>query len=266
VTIRTWDDIFMSESAAVWHELGWTEQWKGAEAADEAALTYLEAYLIGVLDEGWFAIGDPDVVFGYTTYMKGALVWRLMEHLAGREELKGVIQQYLNDADGISDNDTFFSLLAGLNNPDLSMFREEWVDRAGLPSYRWGWTFVDNGDQLTLAVRLLQDPNDYYLTPIDVEVSYTDGTSETFTLRPDSSDYTFITCLEGKQPVTAELDPHGWVPRLSVTTVNVDADLSEECGGHSGGCKLESNPIRHSTLPLMPLLGLGILAWRRRQR
>lgn len=238
VTIRTWDDVFLSESIATWHELLWTEEEKGLDTADFLAYTYLEAYLIGTASEGLFPLSDPNEVFGYTVYMKGAVVWRLLEHLLGRDALIALLGEYLADPDGVSDLNDFYALLDATGNPDVAMFRKEWIDRAGLPDYRFGWTTGPSADKYGVALRLTQQPGPLYKTPIDVWLEFADGTTQTVTVRPQSDDHTELVCVK-EPPVDVQLDPRRMVPRqVDGDAVTVSSSVDYACEEEPVGCRM----------------------------
>lgn len=269
VTIRTWNDIFLSESAAVWHEILWTEQAEGLEVADTMAKTNLDAYRVGMASEGVFPISQPTELFGYTVYFKGSVVWRLLEHLMGRDTLAAELRGYLQDGngqagDGVADLNDFFSRPIFSNTPALQNFRAEWIDRAGLPSYRFGWSAEPGTNGTSLLIRLSQEREPYYFTPIDVEVQYADGTAETLTLTPSSSDFVLEQCLT-QTPTAVLLDPRYLVPRGQEGTLNVGA--STVCDEGSGSCSSSRvlSAVNHrAAMPLL-LVGLvGILLRRRR--
>ena len=263
VTIRNWDQIWLSEGAAAWHELLWVEESEGVEAADAQAAVYIDAYRVGMPSEGVFPISDPEVVFGYTTYMKGPTVWRLLEHLAGRQELLGVIHQYLNDGDGVGDLDDFFTLLEQL--PGLGYFREEWIDRAGLPSYEFGWAAGPSADQIGVALQLKQDRNLWYHTDVDVTLRFDDGSEQAVLLSPDSADYVKTVCTT-RAPVEVVFDPRRMIPAApadSLAVVTADPAMACDDGGEPTGCG-----ARYPGGGFTSLLGLvGVwLPLRRRQR
>ncbi len=262
VTIRTWDDIFLSEGIATWHELLWIEETSGPDAADLMALTYLEAYRIGVLEEGLFPLSDPDVVFGYTTYMKGAVVWRLLEHLLGRDALIELLRTYLADPDGIADLADFESLLDATGNPDVAMFQEEWLDRPGIAAYRFGWRAGPSEDGIGVALRLTQEPGPLYTTPIDVELAFEDGHVETHTLHPSSADHLELLCLD-TAPVDVRLDPHYFVPREAEGTVVVDTAPDGACQPEPQGCEGTAEGRFAAFGPVLAVLSW--LPWRRRR-
>lgn len=271
VTIRTWNDIFLSESLAVWHELLWTEQQEGLAAADVMAKTNLDAYRVGMSSEGVFPISEPTELFGYTVYFKGSLVWRLLEHLMGREALLAELKGYLQDGDGIADLADFFARPVFGTNPVLQNFRAEWVDRAGLPGYRFGWKATEGTNGTSVAFRLAQEREPYYTTPLDVRLTYADGTQENLTLTPTSNDHVVEVCL-AQMPTEVVLDPRYLVPRGQEGSVT--APSSSLCDEDAPSCSAQVKRL----LPeggegvgwpsVLPVVGLGVLSmgWRRRAR
>lgn len=266
VTIRSWNDIFMSESVAAFHELLWTEERDGIEAADQLAQLYLASYLSSIPDEGSFPLSSPEVLFGYTVYVKGPLLLRMLEHWMGREALKGVLRQYLTGAGGVSDLDTFLDLLEATGLPSVQPFRSQWIERGGLPDYRFGWKTGPSGSGYGLALSL-QQPSVLYTTPIDVEIQFADGSTQTETLQPDGPDSLKTLCVS-TEPVAVTLDPRYLVPRGQTGTVQftgaVDG-ICEEPQGCSAMRSLDRLPPRHPATGVL-LLPLALLGLRHRRR
>lgn len=259
VTIRTWNDIFLSESIAVWHEILWTEQSQGLAAADTMAMTNLEGYRVGMASEGVFPLSAPKVLFGYTVYFKGSVVWRLLEHLLGRDMLLTELNSYLKDSDGIADLNDFLSRPVFSSNPNVANFRAEWIDRGGLPGYQFGWKASTGTNGTSVSLRLTQDRDPVYTTPIDVQVQYGDGTTETVTLHPSSADHVEEICF-ANAPTAATLDPRKMVPRGQEGSVN--APSSTICDEGSPSCSGRFTP----SLAAMPVLLSGVLGLFIRRR
>lgn len=267
VTIRDWNNIFMSESVAAFHELLWTEEREGVEAADQLAQLYLASYLSAIPEEGSFPLSSPEVLFGYTVYVKGPLLLRMLEHWVGREVLEGVLRQYLAAPGGVSDLDAFLSLLEATGLSAAQSFRSQWIERGGLPDYRFGWKTGVSGTGYGLALNL-QQSNALYTTPIDVVIEYADGSTQTEILQPDSQDFVKNLCLSA-EPVAVSLDPRYLVPRGQTGTVQftgaVDG-ICEEPQGCSAMLSREGLPVGGRAMGglLLPLAVLGIRLRRRR--
>ena len=102
-----------------------------ATRGDEALVAHLagiaEAYRRGRAAEGDFPLSDPDVIFGYTTYLEGALVFHALRWELGDDVFADTIDTYLeryhHEVAGIAD---FRAIAEEVSGRDLSRFFAEW--------------------------------------------------------------------------------------------------------------------------------------------
>jgi len=157
VTIASWDDIWLSEGMAAYHEVLWEEHKGGPEALQETAYSYGLAYRsIADLLEGYFPIYAPLQYFGYTVYKKGAHVWHSLRGILGDAGFQAMLTDYLALYSGsVAATEDLIPLIDA--QPSAAMpgaqFIDEWIMQAGFPIYRVEWRprWDGTGAEVTLS-------------------------------------------------------------------------------------------------------------------
>ncbi|MBM4373120.1 MAG: M1 family metallopeptidase, partial [Deltaproteobacteria bacterium] len=96
VTVASWDDVWLSEGMATYHEALYHEHVHGpgtlADYMESLAISYRT---LAEMSEGQFPLSAPEVLFGVTTYRKGALVLHALSYLMGRDVFDVFLSDYL---------------------------------------------------------------------------------------------------------------------------------------------------------------------------
>ena len=214
VTIATWDDVWLSEGMATYHEALYHEHLHGAgtiaEYTDSLGISYRA---VAEMAEGYFPLSKPKSLWGVTTYRKGALVLHTLSYLMGRD----VFDQFLNDyleafSWGSATTEDFRLAAESASGLDLSPFFDEWVHGLGYPQLGLAWRHTPDTDVLEVAVEQLQ-PEDWPLflsVPIEVEIAGQDG--ETQREMMNLTDRLTVAEFDvSSVPGSINLDPNGWL-------------------------------------------------------
>jgi aminopeptidase N len=180
VTMRHWDDAWLSEGFAVFMEALFTERAHGAAAgamerrdAHEATIAADRRNRRPLVYGRWVA--DPaEVYFSGHIYPRGASVLHMLRRMLGDSTLRAGFHRYLraHPYQSVTSADLRRALeeSSGL---DLSRFFAQWVYGAGVPAFRVSWAFDSARNEVALTAVQVQ-PRDtltgLFHADVDVEV------------------------------------------------------------------------------------------------
>ena len=142
VTCAAWEEIWLNEGFASYSEALWIEATEGQDALwDYVWLDQRDSYLNWIEWEGEFALYDPDYMWGGTVYDKGSFVLHMLRFVLGDEAFFDGLGRYADSHGGdVATTEDLRAAMEAAWGADLSWFFDEWVYRAGDPSYRVGIT------------------------------------------------------------------------------------------------------------------------------
>ena len=167
--------------------------------------------------------------YGTASYSKGNIFLSQLEYVIGKENVANGLKKYFNDFSfkHPTPNDIKRSMekTAGI---DLGWYLNEWTQTTHTIDY--GVKSVDN-KTITLE-RIGQMP-----MPMDVEVTYTDGTSESFNIP--------LEMMRGAKPISATiLKDWGWAnPTYSFTVSKTVKSVTIDKSGLMADINLENNVL-----------------------
>lgn len=218
VTTATWEDLWLSEGLATYHEALY---YAHTHAEDPDALAdYTRSLATGYksvasLGEGIFPVYDPQILFGVTTYRKGALVFHMLRYLVGDDTfdaiLRGWLERYRFQAATTAQFQALAQEVAGQNLED---FFAQWVYGAGYPDYRLSWRLAQPG-QIEVLLRQVQDEGGPFTLPVQLRVRG-QGQEALLTLEVQGPRAQATFALDFV-PEQVSLDPHGWLLKDSRT-------------------------------------------------
>jgi aminopeptidase N len=254
VTEADWNDVWLSEGFGTYSEAIWAEHY-GADAydqymVDEIMIPYLQSGEI-------YPMGDPDDLWSYTTYQKGASVLHMLRHVIGDTAFFDGLAGYLDHHEfalaTTTDLQEHMDLASG---QDLSWFFDEWVYGYGYPIYDFGWNFQQSGSNwdVTITVDQVQWTGTFFTMPLEFGIDGPGG-SELVTMWNDVQGDTQIFTV-GFEPAIVRLDPGHYV--LSTSLLGVEDQPSPPPGG-VGVMRVWPNPCTGSASLLWPgLEGSGL--------
>lgn len=185
VTMRHWDDAWLSEGFAVFMTALFTERAHGM-AAGAMARRDAHEEAIGAdrrnrrpLVYGRWAADPAEVYFSGHIYPRGASVLQMLRRLLGDSTLRAGIHRYLraHPYQSVTSADLRRALEES-SGIDLSRFFAQWVYGAGVPAFRVSWAFDSIRNEVALTAVQVQ-PRDsltgLFHADVDVEVHTDSG-------------------------------------------------------------------------------------------
>jgi len=158
-------------------------------------------------------ISDPDIVYGYIVYNKGAWVLHMLRHVVGDENFWKGLQEYRSRFDYSSatteDLQAAFEQVFGAS---LDWFFHQWVYEPNYPHYRYGWSQekLETGDfQITVFVDQIQTDAPLFRMPVDLYFA-TAGSETTCVRTVDSTSHTFEFIFQDSVEAM-QLDKDSWI-------------------------------------------------------
>ncbi len=210
VTTATWEDLWLSEGLATYHEALYYEHLNGPQGLRSYARSLATGYkAVARQGEGNFPVYDPDVLFGVTTYRKGAMVFHQLRYLVGDETFDLILNTYLtrHRFEAVTTAD-FQAVAEDVSSLDLEDFFAQWVYGAGLPDYRWSWSVTEDG-QVALRLRQLQEEGPFTSLPVEFALR-ADEQEHRVKVWPEDED-TVVRVDVAFVPTSVGFDPDSWL-------------------------------------------------------
>ena len=141
------------------------------------------------------------------SYEKGAWVLHMLRKKLGDETFwKGIRAYYEKFKFSNASTNDFKNVMKEVSGQNLDNFFTQWLQKGGHPVLKTSWLYYQN--KLRLLIDQTQENN--FQFPLDVEIIYTDGTSEikTIEISKIAIPYEFETKGEVKD---VKLDPNTWL-------------------------------------------------------
>lgn len=210
VTVADWRDVWLSEGFATWHEAFYFG-WRFGEAAYTTYMEGLESQYFGSGETS--AIYDPDPMWGFTSYEKGACVLHMLRHVVGDSVFFDALREHwYAHAYGNHVTADLQATLEAAAGEDLDWFFDEWIYAPGALRLDWSWwssPLAGGGHAVTIAFDQTQAVGPVYRMPLDLRVVTASGdTTVTGLLDADPDWFQFVIA---EAPVDVVLDPGSWV-------------------------------------------------------
>ncbi len=177
VTCAEWEEIWLNEGFASYTETLWYEHLFGEKGLQEYLAYQREAYLGWRENEGLFPLYDPDYMWGGTVYEKGALVLHMLRFVLGGEAFFEGLRHYAElHAHDVATSLDLQQAMEDIYGAELGWFFDQWVYRAGEPSYQVGLTQTDLGPEgWQVDVHVRQTADDLWTMPVEWTLLLQDG-------------------------------------------------------------------------------------------
>ena len=247
VTTKDWANIWLNEAFATYFEAMYTEHAKGSDEFIYELYQNLRSYLNEYSNRYARPIvtrlyRDPEEMFDRHTYEKGSLVLHTLRNLLGDETFRRGINLYLTrHAYGNADTEDLRKTLEEASGQPLDWFFTQFVYSAGHPVIKYSWSYDPSIRMIRLSISQTQGEDSYpiYRLPLELEIGYSSGRTETFRFELNERDATlYIPASEKPQYVC--LDPQF---KVGVKAVNADKGVEEaltELGSGNLPCRLEA--------------------------
>ncbi|MEI6059857.1 MAG: M1 family aminopeptidase [Bacteroidota bacterium] len=194
VTCATWADIFLNEGFATWSEAHWTENQHGYAAYKNEVQGNANTYFAGnpqwaISSPAW-AVTTPgvDVLFNYAiTYMKGSCVMHMLRYTLVDDVFFPALKAYATDTANFKYKsatiEDFKNKMSAESGQNLDWFFDEWIYKPNHPIYSNVYGFYPENDgkwQVLFTARQEDQPFlPYFQMPIELRISFTNGTDST---------------------------------------------------------------------------------------
>jgi aminopeptidase N len=259
ITCATWADIFLNEGFATWAEAHWTEKQYGYAQYKNEMLTNASAYFNSnphwAISQASWAVTTPpvNVLFNYAiTYMKGSCVMHMLRYTLGDEVFFKALKAYATDRVNFKYKsatiEDFKNKMEMESGRELDWFFDQWVYKPDHPIYHnsYGIYSMPGGkwSVLFIANQEAQASLPYFQMPLELKISFTDGTDTTVkvfnSLNGQNFSFEFT-----KVPKLLVFDPNNNILlRSSTLTTGIDEGLSD---GEGIELKSSPNPMSEQT-------------------
>lgn len=220
VTCASWTDIWLNEGFASYSEALYAE-WAGYDGKPAGFEAYQDYMFSQYYNEaGTIFIADTSSVsniFDRIVYDKGSWVLHMLRHILGDDIFFDVLKSYVSDIRwqyGSVRTEDFKTVCEEKSGLNLSAFFEQWLYYPYFPKYKYNWSSASSETSgYTLALQINQEQNTtVYTMPIDVLVTFQDGSDTTIVVHNDAWQQAYSFELS-KEPMNVQLDPQHWILR-----------------------------------------------------
>ncbi|MDD5530046.1 MAG: M1 family aminopeptidase [bacterium] len=215
-------DIWLNEGFATYSEALYSNHWQsGLSYKNYMKLQIMDTFLV----QENSPLGHPFSIYAPsdnclwtpTTYEKGASVLHMLRHITGDSLFFAILKNYYATYKyKTASTADFQNIVEGMYGKDLDWFFDEWIYKAGHPSYEYAFWYdslaVDSFN-LHILVKQVQSHNynvPSFKMPIDIKVNNLTGDTVSLVIE-DSLDSQKFNLLLNIKPVNISFDPDNWI-------------------------------------------------------
>ncbi|MEZ4977954.1 MAG: M1 family aminopeptidase [Chitinophagales bacterium] len=231
VTCSTWGHIWVNEGFASYSEYLFEESISPNSAQNDMLAVHNNVMSapggsVYVVDQS-----DENLIFSSRlSYNKGSALVHMIRHWVNNDALFfDGMQAYQNTfANGTASAEDFMNTMALVSGVDFGEFLNDWYYGEGYPTISLEYNETSAG----LVVQLSQEssvPNitDFYESYLELNVSFTDNTVETFRVRNSFNNQQFL-LNTWKEVSSITLDPNNWVlNKTGSITKNLNLEFTQ---------------------------------------
>jgi aminopeptidase N len=139
-------------------------------------------------------VTDPDEVYGYIVYNKGAWVIHMLRHVVGEEKFWAALNEYFNrhKYDSATTED-FLDACETVTGDSLDWFFHQWVYEPNYPTYAYGWQreLMTGGYVYKLFIDQVQTNAPLFKMPVDLTL-VSENSDTTITVMVEDSSQSYI--------------------------------------------------------------------------
>lgn len=163
------------------------------------------------------------------TYAKAAWVMHMLRHVVGDENFFEGIKEYGDRYRFKSAvTEQFQEVMEDVSGLDLNYFFQRWIYGELYPIYKV--VYSQNNENLLIKLNQTQN-SEVFEMPIDLRISYSDGTTTETVIHNTSKEEYFEIPIGSKIVTQIEIDPDNWILRkiesISLDTLNSDVVVEE---------------------------------------
>lgn len=209
ITMEHFDHLWLNEGFATYSEALWDEHYSGKQAYHNRINGWTTTDLYPLVGP------DADRFLGSLVYRKGAWVLHMLRRVIGDEDFFQAVRNYVAHPDLRYGNALSIDLqreFESQSGQDLNWFFDQWLYRAGRPSYQWAWaTYVEGASHyVDLQVNQVQS-GEAYLMPLEFEVTGIGGETRLVSFFNNQKSQSVSIDVGSLQPSQVHFDPENWV-------------------------------------------------------
>lgn len=229
VTCRTFDHLWLNEGFATWCEALYYED----EGGIDAYHAYVRAWTVS--DTVPLVNPNADNFAGSVAYRRGGMMLHMLRNVVGKEELIGAMRLYLErHRGGTVLTEDFQQALEDHTGEDLDYFFNQWVYQPGRPSYNWGYSTRQEGNEYIVTLDISQTQTSpmptVYTMPIDIRVSDLNGNASTHRVLNNARTQRLEVRTGTFEPFFVDLDPDIWIYRNATSNAAVTPNVRVQNG------------------------------------
>jgi len=139
------------------------------------------------------------------SYQKGAWVLHMLKNKVGEESFwKGIKTYYDFYKFKNASTNNFKHVMAQVSGKNLDVFFTQWLEKTGQPKIKTTW--IHGGSKLRIIVEQLQE--NAFQFPLDLELVYSDGSSEIKTIEVTTKKEPFVVLTKDLDVKEINYDPN----------------------------------------------------------
>ncbi len=159
---------------------------------------------------------DPDEIFDFHTYEKGATVLNALRGMLGDDVFFSGIRNYVSKhRNSVVETFDFREAMEEASGVDLEQFFDDWIYSPGFPEYLVSYTWNSENDLAELKVEQINAEKDdvpLYKTPIKLCFAFEDGSKASKRVSMSDRSTSFVFSFK-KSPLNVNFDPKNWIPK-----------------------------------------------------
>ncbi|MEI7982579.1 MAG: M1 family aminopeptidase, partial [Bacteroidota bacterium] len=231
ITCGTWADIWLNEGFATYCQNLWVEWSQGYDTYKSNMNSVADYYLS--TNPGWplyhpeWAIHTPpgNILYNQAiSYNKGACVLHQLRYILGDTSFFNALYAYATDTNFIFNTvitEEFIQKINTVTGQNLNWFFDAWAYHPNHPIYENRFEILSLGSgtwKINLLINQIQTNTCFFKMPVQIRVSYYDGTDTLIQVTNDSNHQSFeFYCV--KEPLNIDFDPLRNILLKQATTI-----------------------------------------------
>lgn len=217
VTEYDWDDVWLSEGFATYftllfieHEYGRDAFLEGLQSSKKKVDDFYEKNKEYILIHD--NLKDMKKVVSSQTYQKGSWTLHMLRGMIGTADFWSGIQSYYRKyKDANATTEDFRREMEEASGKDLSVFFQQWLNKAGTLKYAGNWKYDNNKSQVRIKLDQIQKDGSLFDMPIEIGIYYKGQDQPQIEIIQVNEKSNIFTINVDSEPKNIVLDPNTWV-------------------------------------------------------